>query len=261
LRIRLTGGRAFQASDREGTPLVAIVSEALARRFWPGREALGQQLRLEAGLATVVGVAQDSRYNSVAEAAPALLYLPFRQAYVPGQRVLVRTQAGPAATAALVEREVAALDKDLPIVSSMPLQDWIDVARLPQRMAGQITGSLGALGVLLAGIGIYGIIAYSVNQRTREIGLRAALGANRRSLLGLVLGEGARLALGGIVLGGLAAMAVGRAVAGFVPGVPASDPLALLMASVMILTTALIASFVPARRAARLDPIAALREK
>jgi len=259
MRIPVLAGRDFLPADTATGPAVAIVNQTLARRLWPGADPIGKRVRHGVNEIEVVGVARDSIYRRLGERPRPHLYLPFEQSYGPGMTVLARTAGEPAVAAATIRREIDALDRELPILSEMPLREYIGRSLAPQRMAGTVAGVLGVMGLLIAAVGIYGVVAYFVSQRTREIGLRMAVGAARGDVLRLVLGEGFRLALVGVGMGLLAAVATTRLIAGFLPGVSPTDPPTLLAVALLMTGAALVASAGPALRAARLDPATALK--
>jgi putative ABC transport system permease protein len=207
----------------------------------------------------VIGVVGDTKTRRLTEEAQPQLYLPLAQSYSPRVRVLLRTDGHPALGAGAIRREVAALEKDLPVIDVAPLRDAIAFALFPQRMAGAISSALGALGLGLAMTGLYGLVAWSVSRRTREMGLRMALGASRRDLVGLVLGQGLRVALAGVAVGAAGGLALAHGLRGLLPGVSPTDPVTFVAVSLLMTAVALLASYLPARRAARVDPMVALR--
>jgi predicted permease len=259
LRIPLLAGRAFVTTDDPTSRPVAVVNQALARRLWPGGDALGRHLHHATMDRVVVGVVGDTKARRLTEEAPPQLFLPLAQSYSPRVRVLVRTDGDLALAAGAIRREVAALEKDLPVIDVAPLRDAIAFALFPQRMAGAISSALGALGLGLAMTGLYGLVAWSVSRRTREMGVRLALGATRRAVIGLVVRQGLRLAVAGVVLGALGAAALAQGLRGLLPGVSPTDPATFLGVGLLMTAVALLASYVPARRAARVDPMTALR--
>jgi predicted permease len=261
MRIPVTAGRVFAASDRAGTPAVAVVSDALAQRLWPGADAVGRHLRHGGLDREVVGVVHDVKARRLTEERQPQLYLPLAQNFTPRVRALLRADVDPAQAAATLRREVGAIEKDLPVMDVAPLREVIAFALFPQRMAGAISTVLGAVGLGLAMTGLYGLVAWSVSRRTREMGVRLALGATRRDLIGLVLAQGLRLALAGVVLGALGAAALAQGLRGLLPGVSPTDPVTFAAIGALMTAVALLASYVPARRAARVDPMAALRHE
>jgi predicted permease len=261
MHIPLTAGRAFAESDGADSPPVAVVSEALAHRLWPGADAIGRRLRHGPVDREVVGVVRDVKARRLTEERQPLLYLPLTQSFSPRVRALLRADVDPAQAAATLRREVGALEQDLPVMDVAPLREVIAFALFPQRMAGAIASALGALGLGLAATGLYGVVAWSVSRRTREMGVRIALGATRANVVTLVLRQGLRLAFAGVVLGALGAAAVAQGLHGLLPGVSPTDPVTFAGIAALMTAVALLASYVPARRAARVDPMVALREE
>jgi predicted permease len=261
LRIPLLSGRGFAEDDRPSSRPVAVVSQALARRLWPGGGAIGRRLRTDGVDREVVGVARDVKMRRLAEEASPHLYLPLAQRFTPRVRVLLRSDADLALAAADVRREIAALEKDLPVMEAMTLREAVAFALFPQRMAGTIASALGAVGLALAATGLYGLVAWSASRRTREMGVRLALGATGADVTRLVLGQGLRLALAGVALGALGAAALAQGLRGLLPGVSPADPVTFAAIALLMTAVALLASYVPARRAAGVDPMAALRHE
>ena len=261
MRIPLLSGRGFAGADGPSSRPVAVISHALARRLWPGGDAIGRHLRAAGVDREVVGVAGDVRMRRLAEEASPHLYLPLAQGFTPRVRVLLRTDGDLGVASAAVRWEIAALEKDLPVLETMTLREAIAFALFPQRMAGTIASALGAVGLGLAATGLYGLVAWSVSRRTREMGVRLALGATGGDLTRLVLRQGLRLALAGIALGALGAAALAQGLRGLLPGVSPADPVTFVAIALLMGGVALLASDVPARRAARVDPMAALRHE
>jgi putative ABC transport system permease protein len=259
LGIPLRAGRAFVVTDDVASQPVAVVNQALARRLWPEGGAIGRRLHHATMDRVVVGVVGDVKVRRLTEDPQPHLYLPLAQSYSPRVRVLLRSDGDPALAAGVLRREIAALDKDLPVIDAAPLRDAVAFALFPQRMAGSIATALGALGLGLAMTGLYGVVAWSVSRRTREMGVRLALGASRVAVVGLVLRQGLRLALAGTVLGSLGAAALAQAIRGLLPGVSPTDPVTFVAIAFLMTAVALVASYLPARRAARVDPMVALR--
>ena len=260
VRIPILRGRAFTDADRVGAPDVAIVNERLASMIWPGEDAIGKTFRNEDRTITVIGVARDAKYRTLGESPRGFIYVPFGQRYSETMSLLIRST--PEASMALpVRRLVAELDPALPILASQSMEEHTAIGLFPQRVAVWVAGSLGAVALLLALIGIYGVTAFGVAQRTREIGIRIALGSTQRSVLGSVIGQGLRLGTIGVVLGVIAALAATRLLESMLFGVPGTDPIALGGAGAALLGASLLASWLPARRAARIDPMVALRQE
>jgi macrolide transport system ATP-binding/permease protein len=259
MRVPLMRGRGFDASDREGGPQVAVVNESFAARFWPGQDPLGKRLafsRVES--IEVVGVARDGKYLSPTEEPLPYVYRPFLQEF--GEMTLhVRVAGDTAAAIAQLRREIRALDAQLPILGLTTMEAEMAFATLPQRIAATLLGACSVLALLLAAVGLYGVVAYAVSQRTRELGVRIALGARRSEIVRHVLESSLRLVAVGLVIGMGLALLAGFAVGSLLGGVSPLDPQTLLAAPLVLIAAALVASYLPARRAARIDPIEALR--
>ena len=261
LRIPVLAGRAFALADDRAARPVAVVNRALARRLWPEGDPLGRVVRHATMDRVVVGVVGDTKSRRIAEEPQPQLYLPLAQSYSPRVRVLLRADGDVAAAGQAIRRAVAGIENDLPVMDVAPLRDAIAFALFPQRMAGAISTALGLLGLGLAMTGLYGLVAWSVSRRTREMGVRAALGATHTDLMRIVLAQGLRLALAGVVLGALGAAGLAQGLRGLLPGVSPTDPITFGGMAVLMTAVALLASYVPARRAARVDPMVALRHE
>jgi predicted permease len=259
LRLPITQGRAFRQADNEQAARVAVVNETLARRLWPDGSAIGRTFRFRHNPTTIVGIARDAKYATLDEATPSFAYFPLAQVWQPSQALLVRTAADPEAFAPVIQQAMQAMDPALPRPRVSTLQQATAIVLLPQRVAAVVTGVLGAVGLLLATVGLYGILAYSASRRTREIGIRVALGARRSTVLGMMVREGMQLSGLGILLGLLLAAAVTRLMAGWLFNVSPLDGLTFAGMSLIFIAVALVASYLPARRAAASDPLAALR--
>ena len=259
LGIPVVRGRPFDDRDQATAPLVAIVNERLAKQLWPGQEPLGKRVKLfNTEFTSVVGVVADTKYGSLGNEPPPILYRPLAQVYQPGLSLLVRT-AHPDAILGNVRSQVQALDRKLPLgVSTLSDEVYGSMSMWMPRMAAGLLTLLGVVSLLLAAFGIYGVMAYSVSQRTRELGLRVALGADRRDVVRLVVGEGLRTALVGIAVGLAVAFATTRVVAGLLYG-SATDPLTFITVPGILAAAVLAASYVPARHASRIEPTIALR--
>jgi macrolide transport system ATP-binding/permease protein len=260
--IPLLRGRDFTRTDATGAPLVVIVNETMAARFWPGQEAIGKRFKFfgDQEYTTIIGIAQDSTYNAVAEDPIPFIYQPLRQSYTPAATLHVRADGDAAGLAGAVRSTVLRIDPTLSVFNIRTLQEQISQSLAPLRMNVIILVSFGVLAMLLASIGLFGVANYSVTQRTREIGVRMALGAQAGSVLRLVLANGLVLVATGIGLGLCAAFVLARFVpAGLLPHVSNRDPLTFAATTAILTAVALIASFIPARRATRIDPLIALR--
>lgn len=261
----LLRGRDFLETDTAGSVPVTIINNAMARKLWPGQDPLGA--RIDFGTShfpamTVVGIAGDTRHFSLREQAGPEMYVPYTQKPWPSMltmQIAVRTRTDPAAMTGSVRAAVHAVDRDLPLSKIAPLATIVDDSMASSRFSMLLISGFGAFALLLAALGTYGLISYSVMQRTQEIGIRMALGAPRQNVFAMVLGQGARLAGAGILIGAVVAIAVARLMARFLYGIAATDPLTFLGVSVLLLTMALLACYLPARRAMNVDPIIALR--
>ncbi|HEX7937424.1 MAG TPA: FtsX-like permease family protein, partial [Gemmatimonadaceae bacterium] len=260
LGIPLMRGRAIETTDDAVAAPVVVINETLERQLTAstGGTAVGRTFGLGTRSVTVVGVARDAKYNDLS-ATPPVVFVPIAQQWTPVQTILVRTPGAPSALGPALDRVVSDIDPRAPHVVVLPMEAMTSTALLPQRVAGGFTGVLGAIGLLLACVGLYGTIAYSVGRRTREIGIRVALGARSGTVLAMILREGMVLATLGLAIGlGLSAL-VTRLVSSYLVGVSALDPLTFgAMAAVLALVT-LAASYIPARRAAAIDPVRALK--
>ena len=259
LRIPLVVGRAFTRADDEGAARVAIVNETFARRYWPDGSAIGRTFRTHEQQVTIVGIARDAKYNNLTEPAASFVYYPIEQFWSPKQTLLVRTAGDPAVIVPGIQSAIRSVDPGLPRATMITLRDANSIVLLPQRVAAIVTGALGAVGLLLASVGLYGIIAYSVSRRTREIGIRLALGARSSGVVGLIVREGMRLAGIGVILGLLLAAGGTRLISRFLFSVSPLDAMTFAGMSALFVVVALVASYLPARRAAAADPMVILR--
>jgi predicted permease len=264
MRAALTAGRDFAASDRAGTPAVAIVNETAARRFFPGQDPIGRLMLQQEGTPdgdrtlTVVGVARDSKNQSLDEPSRPFVYVPFQQQYSPRMTIAARSTNGQRLATEL-RKLLVSMDPTLPIVTAQTLEDYASIGLVPQRVAASVSGSLGVVGLLLAAIGIYGVTAYLVTSRTREIGIRVALGAQPRDVTRMVIGQGLRLTLIGAAIGVALAIGAGRLIASLLMGVGPLDPLTFSSALMLFTIIGIAAGYVPARRALRISANEALR--
>src|SRR5579864_7692109 len=261
----LLRGRDFTEADTADSMPVAIVNAAMERKYWPGQGAIGKQVGPGSArfpLLTIVGVVPDVKHTSLREETAPEMYVLYTQKPWPSMlnmRVALRTKTDPASMAATVREAIHSLDPDLPLAKVATLAMLVDDSMSQPRFSMFLLGSFGALALLLASIGMYGVISYSVAQRTQEIGIRMALGAERRNVFGLVLGQGVRLAGLGIGIGLMAAFGATRLMASFLYGVQPTDPFTFTAVSLLLVGIALLACYLPARRATRVDPIVALR--
>jgi len=261
LRIPLVGGREFTDTDRKDTYQVAIINEAMANQFWPNQSAVGKRFHFfgETQLREVVGVVRNTVVNNIGEEAQPLAYLPLTQDFAPAATMQVRTSGRPESTIAAVRDQVQSLDTNLALTNLNTIEELIDQGLWAPRVGAALLAVFGALALLLAVIGVYGVLSYSVNQQTREIGIRMAMGARTGSVLSLVIGQGMRLALVGLALGLLIAFVTMRVLSSLLFGVSAHDPVTFAGVSMILATAAILGCYIPARRAAKVNPITALR--
>jgi predicted permease len=263
MKIAVLRGRDFADADAAGRPAVAIIDETMARRYFPGLDPLGRRFRDADKTYEIVGVAQSGSYRTLNSEPRPFLYLPFAQQGGAGRHsrmmLHVRTAASAADTYAALRREVAAVDPNVPLQEPMPVSEYISISLLPQRVVTGVAGVFALAGLVLSGLGIFGLVSYSVAQRTHEMGVRMALGAQRADVLKLVLRQGLRVTALGIVLGVAGGLAVTRLLSSLLYGVSPTDTLTFVGVSVLLASVAMLASYIPARRATRVDPVVALR--
>jgi len=258
--IPLVSGREFTRADDEKAALVAVVNETMAAKYWRGKNPIGERVQVKSRWMQVVGVAKDSKYQSVREAPKPFFYVPLRQNFSRGAGLFIRTPLSPGTMATALAREVHALDGNLALYEVITLQEQVDRSTSPQQVAVTLVGILGGLALLLAAIGLYGVMSYAVSQSTRELGLRMALGADASNLLRLVMWRGLALTAAGVVLGATVALGLTRLLGSLLYKVSPRDPLAFGSAFVVMAIAALAACLLPAWRATRTDPARALRD-
>src|SRR5213594_2663098 len=259
LGIPLVAGREFTRNDDENSPRVAIINETMAAKYWPGKDPLGQRLKVKDNWMQIVGVAKNVYYETKLEAPRSFFYVPVRQNFFVGNALLIRTRETPGAITNALAREVHALDPTLAPYAADRLQEQVDGRGYTQRLAATLLALFGGMALFLAAIGLYGVMSYSVSQSTRELGVRMALGATVRDLLRLVLSRGLRLTMAGIVIGTVAALLLTGLMGNLLYKVSPRDPIAFGAALIILIAVALVACFLPARRATRIDPVRALR--
>jgi predicted permease len=261
LRIPLVAGREFNDSDRSTTNPVAIASEAMAKHFWPNENAVGKRFHFfgDPTLREIVGVVRNTVVNNIGEEAQPLAYLPLTQNYSPAVVLQVRTAGRPEALISTVRAQVQSLDNNLALTNVQTIGEVIGQGLWAPRMGAAMLAIFGGLALILAIIGVYGVLSYSVNQQTREIGIRMAMGAQTGRVLGLVVGQGMRLAAAGLILGLIVAFAAMRVMSSLLFGVSAHDPVTFVGVSLVLAAAAVLACYIPARRATKVDPIIALR--
>jgi predicted permease len=262
LGVPLLRGRDFTHADTAGAPLAVIVNEQMARRFWPGEEALGKRFRFfgDEEFSTVVGIARTANYNGVGEVPIPFIYQALRQNYTPAATLHIRADGHAAGLAPAVRARILEIDPTLSVFNIQTLEDQVAQTLGPLRMNVIMLTAFGGLALLLAAIGLYGVASYSVSQRTREIGVRMALGARPAAVLRLVLGQALALVLIGLAAGLAIAYPGSMLIApGLLPAANPRDPATFAATATLLGAIALVASWLPARRATRIDPLLALR--
>jgi hypothetical protein len=257
----LLQGRDFNLRDDAANQPVMIVTQEFVRRFLPNQNPIGQKVHGWGKWFTIVGVARDSKIYRLTENASPYFYVPIRQIYRPemGLKFYVRSSAPLNDAVAALRREAQAIDPAVPVFNAMPLEEYISASLFAQRIAASLLGTLGSVALLLAAIGLYGVMAYSVAQRTNEIGIRVALGAQPVDVLRMIVRESMGLALPGLVVGSVLALALARVVSASLVEVSPRDPFIYAAAAAFTILITLCAAAVPARRAAGVDPMVALR--
>jgi putative ABC transport system permease protein len=262
--IPLLQGRSFSAQDVDATSRVAIISEAMAREYFPNQNPIGKRIIFgfppDGGAPReIVGIVGDVRDVALSQKPAAMMYVPYAQAPFWGAVLVVRSNLSVAAVADAIRRDTRAIDKDLPVTDIAAMPEIVDASVTQPRFQTLLLGSFGALALILAAVGIYGVISYSVIQRTHEIGIRMSLGAQPGQVLRLVMGQGAKLALAGVAVGIAAALALTRLMRSLLFEVNPADPLTFAAIAALLVAVALAACYIPARRAMRVDPMTALR--
>jgi putative ABC transport system permease protein len=264
LGIPLLRGRLFNDSDSDKAPRVAVVNEAFARTYWPNQNPLGKRFkrnRAESPWITVVGVIANARTESLAQASVPKIYLDLYQTGGKRLAIFLRGHLDTAAIPAKVREQVQSVDPTLPVSGGQTLIETVSASLAERRFSMEIVALFALTALFLAALGIYGVISYMVSERTHEIGIRLALGAQRRNILQIVVRQGLRLAIAGAAVGLLGALIVSRLMAGLLYGVKPTDPLTFAGIAVLLVVVALFACYIPARRAMRVDPMVALRHE
>jgi len=261
LRIPLVSGREFTDSDRKDTTLVAVINEAMAKHFWPGQNAVGKRFHFfgEKDLREVVGVVRDTVVNNIGEEPQPLAYLPVAQDFSPLATMQVRTNGRPEGVIPMVRSNVQSLDNNLALTNWNTVKELLDQGLWAPRMGAALLSVFGGIALILAVVGVYGVLSYSVTQQTPEIGIRMAMGASTNNVLRLVVKQGMRLAIVGLITGLVIAFAAMRLMSSLLFGISAHDPLIFGGVALILATAAVLACYIPARRAARVDPLVALR--
>ncbi len=257
-------GRGLTDRDHETALKVAVINEAAVRKYFPNEHPIGQRFgnSIETtGDLEIVGVLRDAKYNSMRDDAPATMYVPHLQARMAAPSFAVRTAAEPMSIVPSLREAVRPIDPHLPVTNISTQMEQVEQRLLQERLFANAYALFGGIALLLASVGLFGLMSYSVARRTNEIGIRMALGAQRENVLRLVMGESMVLVAIGVTLGVLIALAAGRLVASQLFGVAATDIVTMSLATVMMLGVAAVAGYVPARRASRVDPMVALRDE
>jgi predicted permease len=261
MNIPLVAGRPFSSHDDEHLPGVTILNQRLARILWPDESPLGHRLTFKGQPLEVIGVVRDIKGRNLLEAPGPMFYLPLLQSYEAITVLHLRSRIPPGQLVALLRSTVQALDQDLPVYGIKTLDEHVTATLTPQRLLAHVISGFGALALLLAGIGLYGLMAHTVTERTAEIGIRMALGARTHDVMRLFVTRGMTLALSGVGLGLAAAAGLTPLMKSLLFGVGPLDPLTLTVVPVVLLVASLAASYIPAHRAARADPKVALRQE
>lgn len=259
MRIPLLQGRDFDERDDGRTQGVVIISEAMAQRYWTNGDALGRQLKLDKGWLKIVGIAKDVKYRSLSDSPQPFLYVPLLQDYRSNMILVARMSGDPEKMAHVVQATVASIDPQMPLFDIKTLEEHIGLSLFLQRMAATLLSIFGLLALSLAAIGLYGVMAYVVSQRTHELGIRISIGAQKMDVFKLVLSQGLALTVIGVLGGLLVALAVTRLTSHLLYGVSATDPITFTLVALLLIGVALVATFFPAHRATRIDPMIALR--
>jgi putative ABC transport system permease protein len=266
LLIPILRGREFTESDDKTAPSVAIINQTMANQFWPHEDAIGKRFSVKnqnGPFLEVVGVMQDGKYNTIGEDSESYFCVPLLQDYVSGRIVQVRSSAPPESLSAELRREIRILEPAMSIWDLRTMKESLAGAKgfFTFRLAASLAAAMGILGLILAIVGVYGVVSYSATQRTQEIGIRRALGASSNDIRTLIFGQGIRLVLGGVLVGLLGAWALTRAMTHMLIGVSASDPVTYAGFTILLLCVALLACYIPTQRAMRVDPMVALRHE
>ncbi|HEV7860837.1 MAG TPA: FtsX-like permease family protein, partial [Pyrinomonadaceae bacterium] len=262
MRVTMLKGRDFTAQDKKESPQVVIINEAMARQFWPHEEALGKRIKIDydQGVAReIVGVVSDVKNFGLDAPPKPEMYVSEIQFPFQGTFIVVRGNGDPKSLSTPITQAVAAVDKDEPIYNIKPMEDVLNNSLARQRFNMLLMSCFAMVAAILAAVGLYGVMAYSVSQRTHELGIRMALGAQRRDILTLIVGHGLKLAAIGVAIGLFGAFALTRVIESLLYGISTTDPTTFGAIALLLVLVSLLASFIPARRATKVDPMIALR--
>jgi len=262
LGLRLQAGRQFTRGDSVGAPRAMVVSRSLATRLWPGKNPLGQRARQGSASGAeieVVGVVDDAKFSMLGPSTSARAYVPLRQAYRDWETLIVHTRGDPASVIPQLRRVVSAIDPMLPVFGVTTMEEAVESGLATSRTAATIAGFFGVLALMIASVGLYAVVASGVSERTREIGVRMALGSTPAQVMRLVIRGGARLGIIGLVVGLAGSVIVARLMAGLLYGLSPGDPFTFALVPLALALVVVVATYLPARRAVKLDPVAALR--
>jgi len=266
MRISILRGRAFVESDGDGAPLVAIVNQTMGARFWPNENPIGKRFSTSGATGPfmeVVGITKTGKYQTIAEDPQSYFYTPLAQNFVSKRALQIRTLMAPESLTTSVKEEIDHLAPDVSIVDMETMKQSLEggFGFFAFRLAAILAAAMGVIGLVLAVVGVYGVVSFAASQRTREIGIRVALGANPRDILNLVLRQGLLLVIAGVLVGAVAAWALARTMGHLLVGISASDPLTYASVAILLAVVGLAACWIPARRAMRVDPMVALRHE
>jgi putative ABC transport system permease protein len=263
MKTSVLKGRGFTDAENRENADVVVVDRRLVDRIWPGVDPVGRLLGVDLfgtrSMRRVVGVVEHIRHETMAADSRETIYFPYRAFPFPPLTLAVRTSGDPSLLSEPIRREVQQLDSNLAVYGLRPLDTYVERSLAPTRFAMTLIATFAMVAMVLAAIGLYGVLSYTVGQRTHEIGVRMALGAGRRAVLGMIVGRGLGLALLGILVGAIAALGLTNAIAGLLFGVSPTDPATFAAVSLFLLAVVLLACFVPAHRATRVDPLASMR--